>query len=100
MGFAAGHFGTVVLTGVKPRRPSTGVLVSGRENRPATATTAGRGGCHGTGGVAASSFVGAYMHVKPSRRYLNRLVIPGLHQNTLDDPDHWYGVKFEPVLGN
>ena len=20
-------------------------------------------------------------------------------KNTLDDPDHWYGVKFEPVLG-
>ena len=21
-------------------------------------------------------------------------------ENTQDDPDHWYGVKFEPVLGD
>ena len=58
-------------------------------------------GCHGTGDVYASAFVGAFMKGKPAFEaakiaadYTLRCIA-----YTQDDPAHWYGVKFEPILG-
>ncbi len=57
-------------------------------------------GSHGTGDVFASAFVGASLHGKTpgeAARIAADFTVRCL-ENTQDDPAHWYGVKFEPVL--
>ncbi len=56
---------------------------------------------HGTGDVYASAFVGAYMNGKSvydsaalAADFTVRTIMA-----TMDDNDHWYGVKFEKELG-
>ncbi len=92
---------TVVLTGVSYRKAKTGVAVykdggySYYEHRQISK------GCHGTGDVYASAFVGALMNGKnefESAKIAADYVVLCI-KNTQNDPDHWYGVKFEPVLG-
>lgn len=93
--------GTVVLTGVSYDAHSTGVLVSEQGKQTYYRHELLDRGCHGTGDVYASSFMGAYMHGKPvpeAARIAADYTLACI-KNTLDDPDHWYGVKFEPVLG-
>lgn len=93
--------GTVVLTGVSYDAQSTGVLVSEQGKQTYYRHELLDRGCHGTGDVYASSFVGAYMHGKtvPEAARIAADYTLACIKNTLDDPDHWYGVKFEPVLG-
>lgn len=93
--------GTVVLTGVSYDAQSTGVLVSEQGKKTYYRHELLDRGCHGTGDVYASSFVGAYMHGKtvPEAARIAADYTLTCIKNTLDDPDHWYGVKFEPVLG-
>lgn len=93
--------GTVVLTGVSYDAQSTGVLVSEQRKQTYYRHELLDRGCHGTGDVYASSFVGAYMHGKtvPEAARIAADYTLACIKNTLDDPDHWYGVKFEPVLG-
>ncbi len=92
---------TVVLTGVGFREGKTGVAVfkdgkySYYEHRKISK------GCHGTGDVYASVFVGALMNGKTeleSAKIAADFVVLCI-KNTQDDPSHWYGVKFEPLLG-
>ncbi|MBO7218045.1 MAG: pyridoxamine kinase [Clostridia bacterium] len=91
---------TIVLTGVGYRDGMTGVVVfeNGKynyyEHKKITK------GCHGTGDVYASAFVGALMRgfdtfsaAKIAADYTVLCI-----ENTMDDPTHWYGVKFESVL--
>lgn len=93
--------GTVVLTGVSYDAQSTGVLVSEQGKQTYYRHELLDRGCHGTGDVYASSFVGAYMHGKtvPEAARIAADYTLACIKNTLDDSDHWYGVKFEPVLG-
>ena len=93
--------GTVVLTGVSYDAHSTGVLVSEQGKQTYYRHELLDRGCHGTGDVYAASFVGAYMHGKtvPEAARIAADYTLACIKNTLDDPDHWYGVKFEPVLG-
>lgn len=93
--------GTVVLTGVSYDAHSTGVLVSEQRKQTYYRHELLDRGCHGTGDVYASSFVGAYTHGKtvPEAARIAADYTLACIKNTLDDPDHWYGVKFEPVLG-
>ena len=93
--------GTVVLTGVSYDAQSTGVLVSEQGKQTYYRHELLDRGCHGTGDVYASSFVGAYMHGKtvPEAARIAADYTLACIKNTLDDPDHWYGVKFETVLG-
>lgn len=93
--------GTVVLTGVSYDAHSTGVLVSEQGKQTYYRHELLDRGCHGTGDVYASSFVGAYMHGKtvPEAARIAADYTLACIKNTLDDPNHWYGVKFEPVLG-
>lgn len=93
--------GTVVLTGVSYDAQSTGVLVSEQGKQTYYRHELLNRGCHGTGDVYASSFVGAYMHGKtvPEAARIAADYTLACIKNTLDDSDHWYGVKFEPVLG-
>ncbi|MBQ8241015.1 MAG: pyridoxamine kinase [Bacteroides sp.] len=91
---------TIVLTGVSYAPEKTGVVVY--ENRRIGYYEHRRiaKGCHGTGDVYASAFTGALVRgrsifdaAKIAADYTVRCI-----ENTQDDPDHWYGVKFEPVL--
>lgn len=93
--------GTVVLTGVSYDAHSTGVLVSEQGKQTYYRHELLDRGCHGTGDVYASSFVGAYMHGKtvPEAARIAADYTLACIKNTLGDSDHWYGVKFEPLLG-
>lgn len=58
--------------------------------------------CHGTGDIYASAFVGALMReetpyeaAKIAADYTVDCI-----KATAEEDNHWYGAKFEPVLGN
>ena len=92
---------TIVLTGVGYTPDTTGVVV--RENGETRYYRHKKiaKGSHGTGDVYASAFVGALMAGKPT---YDAAVIAADYtvkciENTQGDPDHGYGVKFEPLLG-
>ena len=91
---------TVVLTGVGCDPARTGVVV--RENGETRYYEHRRiaKGCHGTGDVYASAFVGALLNGRGAYEaaalaadYTVRCI-----ELTQGDPSHWYGVKFELAL--
>ena len=93
---------TVVLTGVGYSPERTGVVVyqDGRKRYYEHRKIAK--GCHGTGDVFASAFTGALLSGKDA---LEAATIAADYtvlciENTQNDPAHWYGVKFEPVLSD
>jgi pyridoxine kinase len=55
---------------------------------------------HGTGDVYASAFTGAYLrgHSLHSAAAIAVDFTSAAIENTVDAPEHWYGVRFEPVL--
>ena len=90
----------VVLTGVSFTDETTGVMVMDEKGTQYYEHKKLPRGSHGTGDVYASAFVGALMHDKTpfdaaaiAADYTVKCI-----ENTVTDPDHWYGVKFEPVL--
>ena len=91
---------TVVLTGVSYEPKTTGVVVlEGDVTRYYRHKRIPKGS-HGTGDVYSSAFVGAYMSGKDvydsaaiAADYTVRCI-----ELTQEDPDHWYGAKFEPEL--
>ena len=93
---------TVVLTGVGYTSDTTGVLVfeNGRQQYYAHRKIAK--GCHGTGDVYASAFVGALANGKTV--YDSAVIAANYTVDciayTQGDASHWYGVKFEPLLGS
>lgn len=90
----------VVLTGVSYQSGKTGVLtVVGNEKKYYEHEKCGNG-CHGTGDIYSSAFVGAVLRgqsaeqaAKTAADYTVLCI-----KNTLSEPDHWYGAKFEPAL--
>ena len=91
---------TVILTGVSYRPETTGVVVLENGKKAYYEHRRISKGSHGTGDVYASAFVGAFLRGKSAYEsaviaadYTVRCI-----ENTIDDPTHWYGVKFEPVL--
>lgn len=91
---------TVVLTGVGYSEDTTGVVVFDDSGKSYYRHKRIHKNSHGTGDVYASAFVGAYLHgksaydaAKIAADYTVKTI-----ENTIDDADHWYGVKFEPVL--
>ena len=92
---------TVVLTGVGFTPDTLGVMV--REKGQSCYYKHKRidRACHGTGDVYASVCVGAMMRghsVAESARLAADFTLRCI-ENTVDDREHWYGVKFEPFLG-
>ncbi len=93
---------TIVLTGVSYAPDRTGVVVyeDGRlsyyEHRKIAK------GCHGTGDVYASAFMGALMKgktlVESAKIAADYTVL--CIEKTQGDPTHWYGVKFETALAD
>ncbi len=91
---------TVVLTGVGYTADKTGVVV--RENNVQSYYEHDKiaNGCHGTGDVYASAFVGAlenghsaYDAAKIAADFTVECI-----KKTIGDENHWYGVKFELAL--
>ena len=98
---AANEKQIIVLTGVSYKKETTGVVVYENGEIKYYEHVRIEKGCHGTGDVYASAFVGALLNgkdaftsAKIAADYTVACII-----NTKDDADHWYGVKFEPVLG-
>ncbi len=92
---------TVVLTGVGYNPEQTGVVISESGVQSYYCHRRLPTGCHGTGDVYASAFVGAlmkgldaYTAAKIAADYVLLCM-----ENTRGDASHTYGVKFEPVLG-
>lgn len=92
---------TIVLTGVSYEPATTGVVVLEDDDFRYYSHKRYERGCHGTGDVYASAFVGALLRGKTpfdaariAADYTLRCI-----EITFPDPDHWYGVKFEPLLG-
>ena len=92
----------IVLTGVSYDHATTGVVVFKNGNYSYYKHEKIERGCHGTGDIYASAFVGAIMRGKSAFEAAKIAADFTLDciKETLDEPEHWYGVKFEPVLGN
>lgn len=91
---------TVVLTGVSYDPQKTGVVIFENGTVQYYEHDKVARGCHGTGDIYASAFVGALMNgktlytaAKIAADYTVKCIV-----NTQDDPDHWYGAKFETAL--
>ncbi|MBP3599577.1 MAG: pyridoxamine kinase [Clostridia bacterium] len=91
---------TIVLTGVSFKEGKTGIYVNEEKNSNYYEHDKVSNGCHGTGDVYASAFVGALMNdktifeaAKIAADYTVKCI-----EITQNDPTHWYGVKFEAVL--
>ena len=92
----------VVLTGIGYEAGKTGVVVYKDGNMEYYCHEKISKGCHGTGDVYASAFVGALMNGKPTfdaAKIAADYVVDCINA-TIGDPTHWYGVKFELCLPN
>ena len=92
---------TVVMTSVSFSPDKTGVMISEMGVQSYYSHRRLTEGCHGTGDVFASAFVGAlmkdldaYTAAKIAADYVLLCM-----ENTRGDASHVYGVKFEPMLG-
>lgn len=90
----------VVLTGVGYREGYTGVAIYEAGQMQYYEHKKIKMGCHGTGDIYASAFVGAVLRglskfeaAKIAADFTLRCI-----ENTVDDKSHWYGVKFETAL--
>ncbi len=93
--------GTVILTGAAITSGKTGVAVCKKDEIRFYEHEKIAEGCHGTGDVYASVFTGAVMRGKTPFEAA-KLAADFTYECiklTNPDKDHWYGVKFEPLLG-
>ncbi len=92
---------SIILTGVSYTESTTGVVIYQNGKYSYYMHDKIERGCHGTGDVYASAFVGALLNGR-SPEDAARIAADYTYmciEATLDDPSHWYGVKFEPLLG-
>ena len=92
----------VVLTGVSYEEGTTGVLVkNGDSVFHYTHPKIGKS-YHGTGDIFASAFVGAIAGGKTMEQAaaIAAEYVALCIRKTMDDPSHWYGVKFETAIGD
>ena len=90
----------VVLTGVSYASDKTGVATSENGKNAYYEHYKYEKGCHGTGDVYASAFVGAYVQGKSlseAAQIAADYVVKCIGY-TRNFENHWYGVRFEPVL--
>jgi len=90
----------VILTGVSYCADKTGVLVCENGEKKYYEHEKVSRGCHGTGDIYASAFVGSMMRGKnayEAAKIAADYTVDCI-KVTLEDPDHWYGARFEPSL--
>lgn len=91
----------IILTGVSYEKGKTGVVVFEKGEYSYYEHEFLPNSCHGTGDIYASAFVGsllrgktAYNAAKIAADYTVECI-----KATAEEENHWYGAKFEPVLG-
>lgn len=91
---------TVILTGVSYNKETTGVIVYDQNKIEYYQHKLIEKGCHGTGDVYASAFVGSLMAGKDMYEAAKIAADYTLLciETTQEDKEHWYGVKFEKCL--
>lgn len=92
----------VVLTGVSYQAGKTGIVVFENNTYSYYEHEFLPNSCHGTGDIYASAFVGALVRGKSTfeaAKIAADYAVLSIKE-TAGDKDHWYGAKFEPVLGN
>ena len=90
----------IVLTGISYEEGMTGVVIYDENGYQYYKHEKIAKSYHGTGDVYASTFLGAYLNnnnIYKSAQVAASFVVKAI-KNTIDDPDHRYGVKFEPLL--
>lgn len=91
---------TVILTGISYKPETTGVVVYENSEMQYYEHEKKERSCHGTGDVYASAFTGALMNGKTvyeSAKIAADYTLVCI-EKTQDDPNHWYGVKFETAI--
>lgn len=90
----------VILTGVGYAPDKTGVVVVGNGESSYYEHRKIAKGCHGTGDVYASAFVGTLLQGKSAfdAAKIAADYTVACIEHTQGDDAHWYGVKFEPLL--
>ncbi len=91
----------VIFTGVSYREGMTGIVVFENGEYAYYEHPFLPGSCHGTGDIYASAFTGALVRGKTAfdaARIAANYTMECI-KATAGDKDHWYGAKFEPVLG-
>ena len=91
----------VILTGVSYEKGKTGVVVFENNEYKYYEHTFLPNSCHGTGDIYASAFVGALLRGKSaydSAKIAADYTVECI-KATAEEENHWYGAKFEPVLG-
>ncbi len=92
---------TIVLTGVGYTPDTTGVVVVEGDDIFYYSHRKVSKGCHGTGDVYSSAFVGAYLNGKTpqqSAQIAADYTLECIEFTRANNPNHWYGVSFEPCL--
>lgn len=90
----------IALTGIAYQKEMTGVVIYDENGYQHFTHRRINKSYHGTGDVYASTFLGAYLSnndLLKSTKIAAKFVVKAI-ENTLDDPNHNYGVKFEPLL--
>ena len=91
---------TVILTGVGYAKEYSGVVVSDNDNFEYYQHAKINKQYHGTGDIYSSVFTGMYLSGKSlyeAATIAADFVVECI-KNTIDDVDHWYGVKFESII--
>ena len=91
---------TIVITGVSYEEDTTGVLIYEGDEILYYKHEKLAKSSHGTGDIFASAFVGAHLSGKSlydAAKVAADFVLAAMI-NTQGDDEHWYGVKFEPVI--
>ena len=93
----------IVFTGISLDKENfgTGVVVSESGKISAYGHEHLSNSCHGTGDIYASAFVGAFTRGKSafeSAKIAADFCLECIKESA-KDKDHWYGARFEPVLG-
>ncbi|MDO4607936.1 MAG: pyridoxamine kinase [Clostridia bacterium] len=91
----------VIFTGVSYREGKTGIVVFENGEYAYYEHDFLPGSCHGTGDIYASAFTGALIRGKNAFESAQIAADYTMEciRATADEKDHWYGAKFEPVLG-
>lgn len=92
--------GDIVLTGVSFDTAKLGIMVCENGQQSYHPHRRIPKMFHGTGDVYASAFTGAYLrgHSLFDAACVAADYTLAAIENTVDSPEHWYGVRFEPVL--
>ena len=91
---------TIVLTGARYEKDSIGIAICDNDGYKYYKHRLLPVSYHGTGDIYTSAFLGSYLSTKDilkASQVAASFVVKAI-DNTMDDPDHKYGVKFEPLL--